>query len=256
MMRNLHRYALLLWIVCASVFADWHAGWNQQHEQGWHWYQDSIEAPKDLRQLPKTSLDPLIEAALEREQLERLRAEAILRPTEDSVHAYIQKQTWASNQADRFSQVWDAVMRQHPELDYTVKYPTVQFARHIYLDQEKIKTQKAIEDFKKQYGFFFFLRGDCSYCHAVAPMIKEVSLKSGISVTAVSLDGGTLFEYPNVLPDNGIAKQMEVYSVPAVFAVNPSNNEWFPIVTGPISAADLEERILAIAEYLAFDKGE
>lgn len=233
--------------------------WNQHHEEGWHWYQDPVQeqkTPSDKSQHNTQTLDPLEEITVVQQDLERLRAEAILRPSEPSVKAYIEKQVWASNQADRFSQVWDAVMRMHPELDYSTKYPTVQFARHIYLDQQKANINQAIEQFKSQYGFFFFFKGDCPYCHALAPVINAVSQGHGIHTTAVSLDGGPVAEYPNPHPDNGISKALNVYAVPAVFAVNPVTNEWFPIATGAISQTDLEERILAIAEYLAFDKGE
>jgi conjugal transfer pilus assembly protein TraF len=236
-----------------------YALWNQQHEEGWHWYQDPAEEqknPSKNSQQNMKALDPLEEITAVQKNLERLRAEAILRPSEPSVKAYIEKQVWASNQADRFSQVWDAVMRLHPELDYSTKYPTAQFARHIYLDQQKANINQAIEQFKTQYGFFFFFKGDCPYCHALAPVINALSTNHGIHTTAVSLDGGPVAEYPNPRPDNGISNAMQVHAVPALFAVNPVTNDWFPIVTGAISQTDLEERILAIAEYLAFDKDE
>ena len=89
----------------------------------------------------------------------------------------------------------------------------------------------------------------------MAPIILDVSKTHGITVTAISLDGGSLTEYPNALKDNGIAARMNVFAVPALFAVHPVKAEWFPIATGPISRTDLEERILVIAEY-AEDENE
>ncbi len=255
MFQNSLRALIVLASICTEPTA---ALWQEQHEEGWHWYQDPVEEPKaDKKAQSNAALsDPLAEIALEQQSLERLRAEAILRPSEASVKAYIERQVWASNKADRFSQVWDAVLRLHPELDYTVKYPAVQFARHIYLDQQQQKIHQAIDTFKQTYGFLFFFRADCLYSEALAPIIQELSIKHGISLQAVSLDNGTLKEYPHPLPDNGISQKMNVYSVPAVFAVNPSRDEWFPIVTGAISSHDLEERILSIAEYLDFDEQE
>ena len=222
------------------------AQWNTQHEEGWHWYQD----PKEEQQPQKNAFaDPLQEIAYFRESIEWLRAEAVLRPTESAVKAYIEMQVLATQKADRFSEVWDAVMRRYPQLDYALLHPTAQFARHIYLDEQKQAVKSAIDRFKETYGFLFFFKSGCRYCEAMIPVIKTVSEEHGIAVTAISIDGGSLKELHS-LPDNGIAKKMGVVSVPAVFAVNPTQDEWFPIATGPISALDLEERIWAIANYM------
>ena len=221
------------------------AQWNTQHEEGWHWYQD----PKEEQSQKNVFADPLQEIAHFRESIELLRAEAILRPTENTVRAYIERQVLATQKADRFSEVWDAVMRRYPQLDYALLHPTAQFARHIYLDEQKIAVKKAIERFKDTYGFLFFFKSGCRYCEAMIPVIKTVSSEHGIALTAISIDGSFLTELHS-LPDNGIAKKMGVVSVPAIFAVNPSQEEWFPIATGPISALDLEERIWTIANYM------
>jgi conjugal transfer pilus assembly protein TraF len=226
------------------------AGWNTEHEEGWHWYQDPEVLENPNPSVPSAFHDPLTEIETLREHLDRSRAEAILRPTESAVKSYIEQQVQATQKADRFSLVWDAVIRQYPQLDYALTHPTAQFARHIYLDNQKLQVKTAIDRFKETYGFLFFFRSDCPYCQAMAPIIKTVSLQHGITVTAISLDGGSLTESFKVLPDNGIASKMGVLSVPAVFAVNPNTDEWFPIVTGPISVSDLEERIWAIADYM------
>jgi len=239
--------ALLLLLIFVTTSAK--AAWNAQHEEGWHWYQDPPLLKKEESIQPPIFHDPLQEITHIRENLDRLRAEAILRPTEIAVKSYIEEQVLATQKADRFSTVWDAVMRQYPQLDYALTHPTAQFARHIYLDEQKLQVKKAINSFKEEYGFLFFFKSNCRYCEAMAPIIKAVSSEHQIAVTAISLDGGTLAEFKS-LPDNGIAQKMGVVSVPAVFAVNPSQNEWFPIMTGPISALDLEERIWAIANYM------
>jgi conjugal transfer pilus assembly protein TraF len=224
-------------------------GWNLRHEEGWHWYQDPKLEEKVQNQATPRHPEPAAEVEAHKREMENLKAEAILRPTESSVKAYVEKQVWATNQSDRFSEVWSAVMRYNPELDYSVKYPAEQFARHIYLDQQKIQTQDAIENLRQNYGLIFFFQNQCPYCHAMGSIVQELTTQYGIAVTAVSLDGGVLTDFPKALPDNGISSQMKVSQVPAIYAVNLSNDEWFPIATGAMSSAELETRILAIVQY-------
>lgn len=68
-----------------------------------------------------------------------------------------------------------------------------------------------------------------------------------MSVLAVSMDGGTLPEYPNARPDNGIATRLNARSVPALYLTNPSRREIRPIGFGLMSDTELLERIAALA---------
>ena len=68
-----------------------------------------------------------------------------------------------------------------------------------------------------------------------------------MTVLAVSMDGGTLPEYPEARPDNGIATRLAARSVPALYLTNPSKREIRPIGFGLMSDAELLERTAALA---------
>jgi len=230
--------------------------WLEQHEQGWHWYQDPnkiIKKPIDPAK-PSTkspTLDPLEEVNLYKENLARLHAEAIMRPTLDNVHAYLKAQVAATERASYFSVVWNEVLRRHPDLDYNVKFPAAQYARHIYLDQEKDQLDQLMKQFSQKYGLMMFIKHNCRFCHAMVPIVARVAEEYGIHVTYVSLDGRFIDNLPNQVKDNGIATKMQITQVPAVIAVEPKRDQWFPIVVGAVSEIELKEHIQAHIEYLA-----
>lgn len=247
-------------IVAILIFSLWGVeitaktnSWLENHEQGWHWYQDpkiTRKKPQEPKKQTVKNLDPIEEVKAYRENLERLHAEAILRPNVNNVHAYLKAQVAATQRASYFSVVWDEVLRQHPELDYNVKFPATQYARHIYLDNQKEQLDLLMKQFSKRYGFLFFMKNNCRFCHAMAPIVERVAREYGIFVSYVSLDGKFIDNLPNQVKDNGIATRMQITQVPALIAVEPNLNQWFPIVFGAVSEIELKEQIQAHVEYL------
>ncbi len=228
--------------------------WLESHEQGWHWYHDpkiiNKKTPAPTPPSVNQSSDPLEEVKLYKEKLERLQSAAIMRPTIENVHAYLKAQVAATERASYFSVVWNEVLRRHPELDYNVQFPATQYARNIYLDSEKEQLDLLMKQFSKQYGFILFIKGNCKFCHAMAPIVERVAKEYGIYVTYRSLDGGFMANLPNQVKDNGVAARMQITQVPALVAVDPNRDQWFPIVFGAVSEIELKEQIQAHLEYL------
>ncbi len=229
------------------------AGWRDDHERGWHWYEKNEEEEThkhdDSKVLPSAPISYADKLKKYREEGEELRAKAIIVPNTDNVHALMtwEKSMW--NNAENFGSMWQAVLRKHPEFDYSVTHPTAQYARHLYLDDQKRKTKRAIDALKKKYGLVFFFKESCPYCHAMAPIVVSIASRHGLSLHGISLDGGKLTILQRITVDNGLSQRFDVSMVPAIFAVNPQSGEYFPIATGAISEQEIEERIFQIAEY-------
>jgi conjugal transfer pilus assembly protein TraF len=90
----------------------------------------------------------------------------------------------------------------------------------------------------------------------MAPVINSVAKRHGLHLQGVSIDGGKLEFFDKVHPDNGLSQKFNVTMVPALFAVNPLSGDFFPIATGSISEQEIEERILQIAEFQAYQGQE
>lgn len=68
-----------------------------------------------------------------------------------------------------------------------------------------------------------------------------------MTVLAISLDGGTLPDYPDARPDNGMAARLNATAVPALYLTAPARREIRPVGFGLMSMSDLLERVAALA---------
>lgn len=243
---------LLICLYTFSVVCD--ASWRNEHERGWHWY-EKIEEENKRKQNPSVASNPSTYTQKlneYREKGEELRAKAILERTPESVQALMAWEKTMWNNSEHFGALWQAMLREHPEFDYSVTHPTNQYARSLYLDEQKKQVKSAIDKLKQNYGLIFFFKGGCSYCHAMAPIVATLAHRHGFSLNGISLDGAKVQGMP-ALPDNGLSYRFQVSMVPAIYAINPLTGNYFPIATGAISEQDIEERIYQIAEYQSLE---
>ena len=70
----------------------------------------------------------------------------------------------------------------------------------------------------------------------------------GVTVLAISLDGGTLPDFPNAKMDNGMAETLGVTQVPAYVLGNVKQKKMVPIGTGMVSADDMVDRIYVLTK--------
>jgi conjugal transfer pilus assembly protein TraF len=236
----------LLSIILLFYFQNVQAQFYENHAEGWHWYKNYIEeedAPKI-----QESKDPVVQMKAVRATIERALDTAILYPTDANVRNYITLQNRLSNQASIFSGVWQKVLLENPNLDYSLVHPTNTLARRVDLDNQYKLEEEAIAKLAKEGGLFFFYSSSCVYCRKFAPMLKSFSTKYKISIIPITLDGGFLPEFPDSKTDKGQAARFNITVEPSLYAVNPYTGKAYPISHGMISEYDLRKRILDISQ--------
>jgi len=226
------------------------ADYWDSHSAGWHWYEDPIILQSDnSKPAAKSPSDQQAEKELAQLQqtIKSARAKAVLYPTPENVYRYLQLQNYAFNKSTRFSQVWQQLTWQHPELTEKDSYPTNLVARQAYTESHNKREEKELQDAAKQYGLFFFFAGNCPYCHRFAPIFKEVADKYQFDVIPVTLDGKNLPEYPHPQINTGQAQNLHVMKWPAVYLVNAKKREVVPVSFGVISEAELKKRLVTLS---------
>ena len=194
--------------------------------------------PKDIRDL-KTVKEI-------KEELERLRDVAVMTPTPRNVQRFLDAQQYVMEKGALFADVARRVVWATPELDYSLRRPTVNAAIHTYKDIRKGDEQAAVLAAMRTHGLYFFMRSDCPYCHQMGPVLKYLESAYGLEVFPVSLDGAGVPGYPAPRPDNGIARVLGVNTVPALYLMprNPvSGDAPIPVGFGMLSAAEIVNRI-------------
>jgi conjugal transfer pilus assembly protein TraF len=224
------------------------AAFFDRKAEGWHWYEDpkkkkdKKEEQKEPKSMPQEN-DPKALLAEFKQEISRVKAKDLMDPTYENVHDYMVIQKEMMGKASLFATKWKEVLYTTPELDYTVKHPTSQVGRHIYLDLEKQQMDKAIQELSKTHGLFFFYSGSCTYCHKFAPIVKAFAQKYGWEVLPISIDGAGLPEFPNFKTDNGTAETLGVKVLPSLLAVEPSTGQIIPLSYGFSTHDQIEDRI-------------
>ncbi len=248
--------SFLLFLIFLNTCAE--AGFFEQHAEGWHWYEtlpleevleDKKQEEKTLA--PNTPLKPKTSTELVkayRQELERRLTEAWVNPTPQNLKAYQDMQKDMMTRSQRFSNTWMQVVYENPSLDHTIVAPVNQKARHVYLDEEKKHNLETIKALSQSYGLFFFFSGDCPYCHQFAPIVKKFSETYGWEVIAISQNGESLKEFPDVQSDNGLLAAWKVEVLPSLYAVNPNTGHVLPIAFGLTSLDQMEERIMTLVQ--------
>ncbi len=219
-------------------------GFFERHAEGWHWYapqSGSDQLPENSTQTKKKTPTEAIKS--QRKELEQKLHAAIVEPSQENIISYILAQKALMDQSQRFSESWKRVVMTNPSLDETLTYPVDQNARQIYYHEKNQEIKDRIKKLAGEYGLFFFFRKGCAYCHAFAPIVKNFSKSYGWTVLPISLDGGTLPEFPKAKRDNGIAEKLQITHVPALIALHPKSGKLIPLAYGMTSMSEIEQRV-------------
>jgi len=79
--------------------------------------------------------------------------------------------------------------------------------------------------------------------------VKRFAQIYGWSVLAISLDGGSLPEFPHAKRNNGMAEQLQISHVPALIALHPKTGQLIPLASGLISESEIEQRIEILTKF-------
>jgi len=227
-----------------NLFADPFFG---SHHEGWFWYQDfPLETKKLTQTVNPVPFNPTEAMSAFRQKVEDSLNLAVLFPTQENLKDYAKHYFDVIKRGQRFTDGYKLMLLNYPQYDYALNFPTNHLNQPVYARQQQNKIEAKIRQFCQSNGFFFFFSSRCPACHAFAPIVKQFKEKYSSLVTAISLDGGSVPEFPTVTPDNGMAAAFNLYRVPALYALNPKTQQAIAITHGMISLSQLEENILKI----------
>lgn len=254
MIKTLIYFTCIMALITSSFTATAQTSWYLQdvwknEDRAYQWYPDGQKRkPVRNNQAQDNRPNELVQFELMQKRLDESRKIAIMSPTPENLRQYIQLQELAMNQAASFTDQWQRTIWQNPDLDYSLKgRPTNQVAMQTWDTSRQQEKEAAIQQLAGENGILFFYRSDCQYCHAMAPILKEFSVRYKVNVMAVSLDGGPIEHFPYALPNNGIAQQLKVQAVPALFVMDTKAKEFKPLGYGVIAQSTLEDRFLAFS---------
>lgn len=233
----------------------------QSMRDGWFWYQDPLPLDDEPvssppPQGPKALTDQERDLAAHKDfqlRLENALNAAVSNPSEDNLVRFLELWAQARRKAALFTDNAQTLAARMPWVDETAQgtRPPNPAALRVFDQLQLEQKEDLMHQLAQTHGLYFFFRGDCAYCHAHAPMLKQFEQKFGFTVFAISLDGKGMPLYPQPARDNGMSQQVmqalripeQHFQVPFTVLANPRTHEVLPIGFGPMTATEMVDRI-------------
>ena len=230
------------------------ADFIQPPAQGFHWYSAEEEDQEEQTILQnQPQMTPYEQLLNLRQNLQNKLAQALIAPSFDATHAYMQAQQQLAKNNQQFVRFWQQVLLMHPELDNTLNYPTDSTAVAIRNDSQELLTQRIISDSAQQYGLILFYRGNSPLSQRFMNVILPFIAENHYSMIPVAVDGNVLpgLEHSKNIPLESVKKIMglQVNYLPALYLVNLKTQELAPLSYGFLSLSDLKDRFLDVITH-------
>ena len=184
-------------------------------------------------------------------QLDELKAAAILDPSPENVTSYVRFQREQLDRSSLFADVWQRALWQDPGLDYTLQRPVSTLGKRAWIDDRKADREIVMAQLSQRYGVFYFYASSCSACDVFSPILKAVSDKFGMSVLAVSMDGGPSPVFPNYMVDTGQYERLGLggeRQVPALVLFDSVTKQPMPIGFGILTQDEIMDRVFQLTQ--------
>ncbi|NBW75748.1 MAG: conjugal transfer protein TraF [Sphingomonadaceae bacterium] len=185
------------------------------------------------------------------DRLNEMKAAALLDPSPENVTAYVRYQREQLDRSSMFADVWQRALWQDPDLDYTLQRPVSTLGKRAWLDSRNVNRDVVMAQLSQRYGVFYFYASSCGACDVFSPILKAVSDKFGLSVLAVSMDGGPSSVFPNYMVDTGQYEKLGMGSdrqVPALVLFDSVTKQPMPIGYGILSQDEITDRIFQLTQ--------
>lgn len=219
----------------------------------WFYCEKPRPPEPDVTETPPPTVSAAEQLEAVTTELRELKARAILDPSPENVTAYIRFQRAQLDRASLFGDVWQRAIWQTPELDYTLQRPVGTIAKRQWLDTRKAERTQALDQLGARYGLFYFFAQSCGACSVMSPIVKAVADTHGITVRAISTDGGPSETFARYTVETDQRAKMGLNSkvTPAVVLFDSVTRTSIPIGYGVIAADELMDRIFALTQRKA-----
>ncbi|MCW1432129.1 conjugal transfer protein TraF [Novosphingobium sp. JCM 18896] len=222
----------------------------EQRKLGSWFYCDPDKAREAAASVAAPRVPAAKQLAAISEQLEELKARAILQPTSENLASYMRFQREQLDRASTFADVWGRTVWQNPDLDYTLERPINSLGKQTWMADRKAAKATTMQELSQRYGVFYFYSSGCSACRVFAPIVRSISDQYGLEVLAVSMDGGANDVFPRYAVNTGQYERMGLTGnqVPALVLFDTLTKKPIPIGYGLMAADEVMDRIFTLTQ--------
>lgn len=254
--------AVFLLLVCCPLVVM--ANFTPSAPDGFHWYTHPATpsvtvTPRTPREVTSTTavtqLSPSQTLHLLTQHTRDTMATALLNPTVANTAKYMQAQQFWQKQDQRFVRAWQEALLLHPELDYTLRFPTDNNAIPVRNDERKLLIEHTLASMATQDGLVFFYRGNSSVCQKFASILLPFVQQYHFAMISVTTDNTPIVGLPNPKAVSAVSLQhrlgVKARYLPALFLINLHTHQLQALSYGFISTDSLKQRFLDVRSQFA-----
>ena len=183
-------------------------------------------------------------------RIDELRDRAILDPSEANLVAFMRYQREQTNRASLMADMFERTLIAHPELDYNLQRPVSTLGKQNWVEQRNSEIAQTMLQLKQRYGVFFFFASNSKSSEIEGPILRSLADNYGLTVVAVSEDGGPSSDFPDYLIDTGQREHMGLpgRQVPTIALYDTTLHKTVLISTGVVSSDDVMQRIFLLTQ--------
>ena len=210
----------------------------------------------DWAKLQDPSYLDSLDAVTFKTTFEQVKNDVVYHPTKEKMLVYLQLQDYMKTKSIEFAYIWRDVLLDHPELDSTFKNPASNYGAMAANSIRNQENRKIMEKLKDEIGLFFFVSGECPYCHEEAKIVNLIVADYGMTIRTISSDYCSS-EFVDCMIDPVLFEKLNVKGTPTVVAVyrDPKDNPQIQaIATGIVTEDDLVNRLVFYYKYFKTGK--
>ena len=206
-------------------------------------------APPPKEPAPLTATEQMMEF---RALIDETKHRAVLNPTRENVLAYMEINKLIGDKAGAFTDQWQRILFATPHLNANVDSPLAEAGIGVYQDQMLAAREAAFQRVANEAGILFIFESDerCGICRVQGDILRQLEERYGVSILAVSKDGGGNQSFPNAFVGNGRLEELglQEYPAPTLALADPDTGGVAVIGSGLVTADEILERVFVITE--------
>lgn len=246
-------------IISAHTFANF----NDPDPVGFHWYSKNNDHSDDSHLQPpkKVVISQTISQAPFMTPYQKLQylsvktkntlATALLDPTPEHTAQYMYAQQYWAKQNQKFVRSWQKALLAHPDLDYSLNFPTNNGAIPIRNDEQNLLVEKTIKSMAKNDGIILFYRGNSSISQKFISILLPFIQQYHFHMVSITTDNQPIIGLPNPrsVPMQSVEHVMHLKSryLPALFLVDLRSHKIQALSYGFIALNNLKVRFLDVS---------
>mgnify|MGYP003630018285 FL=1 len=232
--------------------------------RGWYWFEDPPVEPenepeKEKQAAPAAETKPeeekkeekvRLDVAWLRSKIPEYQEVAINNPTRENIARYMYVQRYMLDMGSRFATKTTEFNQFESELDESKRRPMSTFSLNVFKDDTKKAISNVISAINEKSHLWFFFSSNCAYCKKQLPLLKELKIRFGMNVLAISMDGSVLpgMEDIEVVVDKtNVAQRFGVQFTPTMFMALNDGTGFTKIGEGLTTLPLMQDRILLSA---------